>query len=253
MSIKLLRWTSGMAGDTVLKILLDSNPHLQSQNRYLSLNQGRTQIDYHFCKSFPYDQIAQMSLMDASTVDQNTLFDQLTQLEQSHVSVEWLLKTHCYFDFLYPVIDLTVPQQLMPFVVKAGLYKNSREKNFVPNYHVLTSKISDAEILYKFDCFNYAQDLLHPKKHSDQQISLINILGGFDNFKHACSQVNLFVSDSCKNYYNQWFEQNQKFMPSTKFVDLVQSNNFDYTLNDLSIEERYCLLAISGKKFKVLQ
>ena len=241
-----------MAGDTVLKILLDSDLNLQSQNRYLSLDQGRTLIDYDFCKSFKYDQIAEMSLMDTSKVNQSILFGQLAQLEQNDSSVEWLLKTHCYFDFLYPVIDITVPHQLMPFVVKAGLYKNSRAKNFVPDYHVLASKISDPDLLYKFDCFNYAQHMLQPKNYSNQQISLKSILGGFSSLKYACSQVKLTLSNSCENYYTQWLEQNQQFIPSAGFVELIQAKNFDYNNTDLCIEERYCLLALSKNKFKIL-
>jgi hypothetical protein len=242
-----------MAGDTVLKLLLDSDSNLQSQNKYIALNDGRSQIDYHYCKSFKYDQIAEMSLMHAFDVDQQTLFDQLAQLESSDVDAQWLLKTHCYFDFLYPVIDITVGHEQMPFVVRAGLHKNSRAKNLLPEYHVLISKISDPEILYKFDCFNYAQDLLRTKKYSDQQISLKNILGGWDNFVAALAQVNLTVLPKCQDYYTQWLEQNQQFMPTATFVELVQRKEFDYNLATLPMEERYCLLALAGQKFKILK
>jgi hypothetical protein len=242
-----------MAGDTVLKLLLDSDSNLQSQNRYIALNDGRSQIDYDYCKSFKYNQIAEMSLMHAFNVDQHILFDQLQQLEFSDVNAQWLLKTHCYFDFLYPVVDITVDHEQMPFVVKAGLHKNSRAKNLLPEYHVLISKISDPEVLYKFDCFNYAQDLLQPKKYSAQQIGLKDILGGWVNFVTALDKVNLNISADCQNYYNEWLAENQRFIPTTTYVDLVQCNTFDYSNTELSIEERYCLLALSEKKFKILK
>ena len=92
MSIKLLRWTSGMAGDTVLKLLLDSDLNLQSQTKYIALNDGQSQIDYQYCKSFKYDQVAEMSLMHAFDVDHTILFEQLQQLESDDMHAQWLLK-----------------------------------------------------------------------------------------------------------------------------------------------------------------
>jgi hypothetical protein len=252
MSIKLLRWTSGMAGDTVLKLLLDSDTNLQSQNKYIALNDGQSQIDYHYCKSFKYNQIAEMSLMHAFDVDQVILFDQLQQLESDDVNAQWLLKTHCYFDFLYPVVDITVNAEQMPFVIKAGLHKNSRAKNLLPNYHVLASKISDPEILYKFDCFNYAQDLLQTRNYSSDQLNLKDILSGWEDFVTALVKVNLNISAQCQIYYNQWVEENQKFMPTTAYLELIAHQNFDYNNSKLTIEERYCLLALCKQKFKIL-
>ena len=252
MSIKLLRWTSGMAGDTVLKLLLDSDANLQSQNRYIALSDGQSQIDYNYCKSFKYNQIAEMSLMHAFDVDPIVLFEQLEQLESDDVTAQWLLKTHCYFDFLYPVVDITVNAEQMPFVVKAGLHKNSRAKNLLPNYHVLASKISDPAILYKFDCFNYAQDLLQTRNYSADQLNLKHILGGWEDFVTALSKVNLNISAHCQTYYNQWLEENQRFVPSTAYLKLLEQQDFDYNNDKLTIEERYCLLALSKQKFKIL-
>jgi len=252
MSIKLLRWTSGMAGDTVLKLLLDSDPSLQSQNKYIALNDGQSQIDYQYCKSFKYDQIAEMSLMHAFDVDQTALFEQLQQLESEDVQAQWLLKTHCYFDFLYPVVDITVATEQMPFVVRAGLHKNSRAKNLLPNYHVLASKISDPVILYKFDCFNYAQNLLQTRNYSPDQLALKHILSGWEDFTAALGRVNLKISADCQTYYEQWLEENQRFMPTATYLDQVNLQNFDYNNSELTIEERYCLLALSGQKFKIL-
>lgn len=252
MSIKLLRWTSGMAGDTVLKLLLDSDANLQSQNRYIALSDGQSQIDYNYCKSFKYNQIAEMSLMHAFDVDPIVLFEQLQQLESEDINAQWLLKTHYYFDFLYPVVDITVNAEQMPFVVKAGLHKNSRTKNLLPNYHVLASKISDPAILYKFDCFNYAQDLLQTRNYSADQLRLKHILGGWEDFVTALSKVNLNISAHCQTYYNQWLEENQRFVPGTAYLKLLEQQDFDYNNNKLTIEERYCLLALSKQKFKIL-
>lgn len=242
-----------MAGDTVLKIALDSDAQLQSQNRYTNLINGQSQIDYEFCRSFEYALIADMSLMSAFEVDQSQLFEQLQQLAQANPHTQWLLKTHCYYDFAYPVIDIVIDPVHMPFVVKAGLYKNSRAKNLLPDYHVLISKITDPKVLYKFDCFNYAQDLVRPRPVSSRQISLQNILGGWQQFKQALAKVDLPCADHCEPYYTSWLDQNTQFMPSSLFADLVQQKDYDHTVQDLSIEEKYSMLALSGHKFKVLQ
>lgn len=253
MSIVLLRWKSGAAGDTVLKLLLDSNPNLHSQNKYTALVGAQSVSDISHIKSFEYDQIAEMSLMNSHIkLDQPMLFDQLRQLEQSDPQKQWMLKTHAYFNFLYPVIDIVVDHEHMPFVVKASLTKNSRAKNVVPEYHPMTSKISDPEILYKFDCFNFAKDLIQIK-YCDQQINLKEILGGWSNLVKALHRVNLNVSADCESYYNQWLKNNQQFIPSDIFLSLLQCKNFDYGHEGLTIEERYCLLALSGGKFKILK
>jgi hypothetical protein len=253
MPITLLRWKSGAAGDTVLRLLLDSDPNLHSQNKYTTLVDAQSVSDISYIKSFKYDQIAEMSLMNGHTkLDQHMLFDQLHQLEQSDPQKQWMIKTHAYFDFLYPVIDIVVDHEQMPFVIKASLTKNSRAKNRVPEYHLMTSKISDPEVLYKFDCFNFAKDLIQTK-YCDQQINLKDILGGWSNLVNALHQVNLTVSADCESYYTQWLENNQQFMPSDTFLSLLRCKNFDYDHAGLTIEERYCLLVLSGGKFTILK
>ena len=248
MPIKLLRWQSGMGGDTVLKMLLDSYQNLQSQNCYSSLHNGQTLIDPNYHQNFKYDQISQISWINFSAINKLQLFDQLRQLDQSDSTAQWMLKTHCYFDFPYPVIDIVVGPELMPFVVKASLQKNPD----ILNYHVLMSKIKDPELLYKFNCFNYAQDLLQKKPLSDQQISLQDILSGWDIVVTALRQVDLEILPKCQVYYSEWIEQNKKFMPSMVFTQLIQHKNFDYNCAGLTLEEKYCLLSLAGKKFKVL-
>ena len=253
MSIVLLRWKSGAAGDTVLKLLLDSNPNLHSQNKYTTLIGGQSDIDINYVESFEYKQIAEMSLMSSNTkLDQSTLFAQLHQLEQSDPQKQWIFKTHAYFNFLYPVIDIVVEHEQMPFVIKASLNKNSRARNRVPDYHPIISKISDSEVLYKFDCFNFAKDLLETK-YGNQQLDLKDIISGWSNLVSALNNVNLHVSSEGESYYTRWLESNQQFMPGSIFLSLLQCKNFDYNYAGLSIEERYCLLALSGDKFKILE
>jgi hypothetical protein len=61
------------------------------------------------------------------------------------------------------------------------------------------------------------------------------------------------VSDNCKEYYTNWIDQNKKFLPTNTYLTMVSKQDYDYTNPDLTIEERYCLLVLSGSSFKILQ
>ena len=252
MSITLLRWKSGSAGDTILKMLLDSNS-IQSQNRYLNYGQLRTNIDIAYVKNFRFDQIAKMSLMDFSNVDKNLLFEQLDKLYLENKDVHWLLKTHCYFDYRYPVIDIEIDKEYLPFVVKASLTKNSREVKLIPEYSTLTSKILDADLLYKFDCYNYAYDILKINNYSDKKINIESILSGWDSLLTAVTNLGLKLDSSCKDYFNTWLATNKQFMPSAEYKFKIKSCNYNIDDSIIDLVEQYCLLALSGQKFKVLK
>jgi len=251
MSITMLRWKAGAGGDTVLKLLLESDPGLHSQNKYLLQKNGKTTLDADYADSFRYNLIGKMSRGLSHEVDQDQLFYQLDQLNHEDPSKNWLLKTHCYFDFSYPVIDIVISQTLLPFVIRANLAKNSRQKNLMPDYHPMVSKIKDPGILYKFDCYNTAVDLLQVK-YSAQQLQLQDLLAGWDCFVRAIDMLSLQIDVKCRDYYNTWLQNNQQFIPSSAFVSLVASNNYNYNCKDISIEERYCLLALSKERFQLL-
>jgi hypothetical protein len=251
MSITLLRWKSGAGGDTVLKLLLASN-NLHSQNRYLSSGIDQTEIDFDYVNQFRYEHIAKMSTFDCKSVDPVLLQQQLLELEQDDPTKHWLLKCHCYFDIDYPVIDITVDLGLVPFVVKASLSKNSREKNLVPEYHPVASKITNKNVLYKFDCFSYSYDLVKNSYHVHRSLPLQHVLGGWGKLKQTLMSVGFNLNDSCQEYYQNWLDANQRYLPSKKFNLMLAVNDYDYNCPDLSIEERYCFLVMSGQKFSVL-
>jgi hypothetical protein len=253
MSIKLLRWRSGSGGDTVLKLILDSNPSIHSQNKYVTIKNGKTLIDSDYVKLFKYQQIANMSLKNATDVDLKSLVGELNSLEQDNPSINWLLKTHCYYEFPYKVIDIVVDHTTLPFVINASLSKNSRKNNAIPDYHPMIYKIKDASILYKFDCYNMIADIVNNTIVSDQKIFVKDIIGGWGSFKQSLSNVNLYISPQCQTLYNNWFADNQQFMPSQDYTRLVNEQNYDYTNSSLTVVEKYCLLGLLNKKFMVLE
>lgn len=252
MSVKILRWMLGSGGDTIINLLLNSNPNWHSQNKYCGLDNSRTAFDIEYVNAFRYDQIAKMSLVDYQSTNVSLLFEQLTQLAQEDLSKHWILKTHCYVDFTQEVIDIVIGENFLPFALTAVLAKNPRSKVKIVDYHPLASKISDPVVLYKFDCYNMAKNAISTKNFSTLQIHLGDLLKDWQQFTQALSAVNLHVGPNCQEYYERWLNANKKFLPSNTYTTLVNNKTYDYTNSLLSIEEKYCLFALSGEKFCLL-
>lgn len=250
MPVTLLRWKSGAGGDTVLKLLLDSNKDFYSQNRYTNLVQGKTVIDQDYVNNFQYSEVAKMSLAD-DNINYSLLRHQLELLNNDRKI--WLLKTHLYVEYNFNTIDIVLDKKTLPFAVKASLKKNSRQNKLLNNYHLLTKKIKDPELLYKFDCYNFAYDRANINIVSDKKITVENLLKGWHAFVLALEQFDLFISDKSKDYYEHWLSDNKQFFPSQTYVQMIENNDYNFRRNDLSIEERYCLLVLSNNKFEILQ
>lgn len=253
MSIKILRWTGGAGGDTILKLLTLSDSSLQSNTKFIdSTDDLKTHIDVPACRQFKYSQIAKMSLYDFNSVDVRLLKQQLSDFDKEHEG-DWILKSHCYgIDFEQEVIDIVPTVEYLPFVVSANVVKNSRESGFMQYEHPLVNKIKDPEILYRFDIYNIAKNNLSTSiLSSNKQIKLHDTLGGWDSFISAIKQVGLHIDAKFRNSYDAWLLANKKFIPSEKYKSLALANNLDYTSDELSLVEKYCLLAIAGGKFTV--
>lgn len=258
MPIKLLRWKSGAAGDTVLKFVLESNPDILSQVSYIDNNTfDRSTVDLEYMANFKYKEIALMSA-SYNKIDENILLHELQQLDRENKNCQWLLKTHSYINFPYSVIDIVTDSIILPFAVTAGLKKNFQDENidlnpwYDPEYNNIVRKIKDPVILYKYNCYNLAIDRISTKITNSKQIKLIDILSGWDTFLRSLNCVQLYVVDSAKNYYDTWLEKNSMFFPSKDYISLVNAKKYDYTCTKLSLEEKYCLLALAGEKFKIL-
>jgi hypothetical protein len=107
--------------------------------------------------------------------------------------------------------------------------------------------------LYKFYCFNLAKDRINFSNNFESIIALENIYSGWTIFVDTLESLNFCVSTNQKNYYEQWLNHNEQYKPSALYQKLIQEDNFDYDCTDLCIEERYCMLALSRKKFKILK
>lgn len=254
MSVTIFRWKAGSGGDTVMKLILLSNPSILSQIKYVDRNsKQRSHLDTEFSQKFEYDQITKMANPDYLDVDPTLLAQQLDNLEHSDRSQDWLLKSHCYnIKYKQKIIDIVVSPYWLPFVIAANLFKNARQLGIMADYHVMTSKIADPVVLHKFDLFNSAKNLLEDTPTSNQQLMIDDILNGWPALSAALSNLNIFISAEYQSIYDTWLDCNKCFMPSKLYQSMILDNNLDYKNSELSIAERYCLLALAGQKFKLL-
>jgi hypothetical protein len=253
--LTILRWAGGMCGDTVLNLMLLSNPHLRCQNRYLdSVDASHCVPDMLYVDKFEHGEIGKMSTKNYSQVDLELLDDQLDLLElSSSINGEhWILKSHVYHEFRYRTIDIIANTTMMPFVINANLVKNSIEYDCIFDYHPMISKIKDPHTLKKFHMFNMAKESLACKNVSNEQIDLEDILGGWSRLTDSLRRLGFEIDQKYKPMYQSWLDANQTFIPGQQYKQLVIDQNFDHSCPGLSIYEQYCLLALSGNKFKIL-
>jgi hypothetical protein len=256
MPIKFLRFKPGAGGDTILKLILTSNLHVKSQIAYVGLASGKTVLDMDALQNFRYLHIALLSL-NPYEIDKETLQNQLLHLQDENINQQWLLKSHYYEDLEYPMVDILITKNMLPFAVKGVTLKNINDPtrhNTLKNYNFLIPKIKDKKILHYFNCYNVALDIINAEKNrfKNEKILLEDILGGWESLVESLKKVNMPIAEECKPYYDQWITNNKQYKPSINYLDLVIANNFDYNHPELDIEERYCLLALAEQKFKIL-
>jgi hypothetical protein len=252
MSVKILRWPAGAGGDTLLKLAVLSDSNLSTNVKFAETdNVNRTKIDVDASNQFEYKQITKMGMYDAHTVDLQLLKQELLQFEGKHQG-DWILKSHCY-DIIFDqeVIDIVVTKDCLPFVVHASVVKNPRSAGLLQYNHPMIEKIKDQDILNKFDIFNIAKNEL-TRQYGDNHILLKDMLSGWYSYSNSTKQTGIYIDNKFEVSYNIWLDANKKFMPSEKYLSLLANNKLDYESDDLSLVEKYCLLALSGKKFRIL-
>lgn len=254
MPVTILRWHSGSAGDTVLKMLLNSNSNMISQVRFTDMSNDRSVDveDPNFFTGFQYQQLKNITGVHKFVVNNEDLQYELAHLKSTAANIHYIVKSHYYNALLDNTIDIVINDSFLPFSVKASLAKMTREQGQMIDYNELDRKIKDKKILYYYDCYNLALDRLRPNIYSKQQIDVKSILSGWESLTQALKTVNLSISENNRQYYDVWLEKNQKYIPSENYINLVESGNYDYTGPCLSIEEKYCLLALAKEHFRIL-
>lgn len=243
MTVNILRWQGGFAGDIVLKLILESNPDYKSNTIYGNIDQtnGQTQISHQqYVKE--YDKLTKISM----DVDYDKVRQELAELAQSDHC--YLIKSH-KFDFDHNnTIDIIVESELLPFVVRANIEKTS---TLTVDYNNLVNKIPNPEIKRKYSYYNLAKTFIKQPKNT-QKLNFNKIYSSWQNLQTALENLGFKLDNQFQHIHATWLQYNKKYSPSQRYLDYIGQKEYNYNDTNLDVVERYCLLALSEEKFIVL-
>lgn len=254
-NVTILRWQGGEGGDTLLKMLVGSNPELYSNISWGNITDMGKTTPIEIVSDEIFINLPSVVNIAIGSQYKNVATDDLEQniRKLKALSKNFMLKSHWYTSSMFDdiTIDLITPIEMLPFTVRALIQKTSE---YIPNYDQLRAKIKDSMMRDSYDLYNTSWDRLYNKvKYSDNQITVDTLVGGWDVLKNKLKKFNLLLDDKYKLYYEDWLDKNQQYLPSNRYKELVNACNFNYTDDQLSLAEKYCLLAMSKKKFIVLR
>jgi hypothetical protein len=253
MSLSILRWKGGYGGDTLLRLILMSHPGTHTNvvfNNKIN-NDGSQQLDFSHVVAGNITDLDRMSLNQLvyPVQDYIALSSLLHELEYSKQS--WCVKSHCYNfnEFNDITIDIVADVESLPFAVSANLTKGEIDK--LP-YNQLVSKIKNPEILNKYNTYNLAQDALNSQS-GNQYLTISNIISNWQNLCQSLEIFGITLHPTVEIIYQNWATINQQYFPSLLYQQLVRNQEYNFNDARLSMTERYCLLAVSGKQFQLLK
>lgn len=253
-NVTILRWRGGEGGDTLLNMIVGSNPNMHSNVAWSDTDlQGKTvpieiTTDHTFAELPNVVNIAIGHRFHQVSLDD--LKSSITKLKA--VPKIFMLKSHWYTSSMFNdiTIDLTTSLELLPFVIHANVHKNNHTAMYC---NQLREKIKNPNIRSCYDLYTTCWDRLYNAvEYSDHQINVETMLSGWDRLKEVLGQFGLVLNNKYKDYYNEWLDKNQQYLPSNRYKELVRTSDFSYSDSTLSLAERYCLLAMAKKKFTIL-
>lgn len=250
MSLNILRWKGGFGGDLLMKLISESSAvHTNTQFQTGLSSQGGILLDFSYLNTDRLRQIdciaAQEFIEKINTILLKQELDALVVDDQT-----WWLKSHYYKQDFYTdrIVDIVVDHGLLPFAVAANINKTT---TLEIEFNTLVSKISDPDVRYQYSIYSVAKDLVCPYT-AHRTIQLKQLLSGWDQLCQTLKLFDLTLNNKLKYLYDNWLELNYKYMPTSIYQHLVQSQHYDVGHPKLTLVERYCLLVLSGQKFQLL-
>jgi hypothetical protein len=251
MTLNILRWRGGSGGDMLLNLISNSSDVLTNTKFQSGLStQGGTILDFSHVNLDHLRQIDRIALGSKyrSTVDMELLKQELDKIIVSEQT--WWLKSHCYEQKIYTdhIIDIVVSEDLLPFAVEANINKTPTLRiDFDP----IVSKITNPSVRYQYSVYSVAKDFISPH-NTNRTIQLKQILSGWDQLTHTLKLLNIELNSTLIHLYQDWLTRNIKYVPTSTYQLLAQAQDYDINNHNLTLIERYCLLALSGRKFQLL-
>jgi len=251
MSLTILRWKGGYAGDMTLRLIMDSYPTAKTNVKFKEINEvGSIPMDISHLSTTAATELDMigLDLNDYPQFDEKKLEKELDQLVAD--TDVWYIKNHCYGveKFNKYTIDIIADELSLPFVAVACLKKC--------NPQAVDSKllkiITDQSVAEKYAMYNIIKDTQIKHDISDRQILVSSIIFNFDIFKQSLAQHGIVLTDSSENFYQQWHLLNKDYLPSQKYIEYINTKNYNFDDLTLTFYERYSLLVLANKKFIVL-
>ena len=246
----ILRWKGGAGGDILLKLISLSQSNIRTNVKFQQglTDQGAAVLDFSQLDiSKQTDLMTKLEHLDE--VDPVLLTQQVQALFAGEQT--WWLKSHYYAHNVCDqnTIDLVADLPSLPFAVAANINKT---KTLAVDFNHLVGNIRDLDLRLHYSIFSVAKDFV-AFGTKNQTITVGQLLSGWPSVKHAIKQFEVELDENLKIIYETWLSSNQEYQPSATYKYCVQSQHYDIDHPKLNLVEKYCLLAISGSKFKKLQ
>jgi hypothetical protein len=248
-SVNILRWRPGAGGDMILYYKSLCSPGSVINVDYIGIENGRTMVDIDKTLARLHSQIVKITEADQfNQVNQQLLLEEIHNIDST---LDVWLKSHYYDTVLLDsiTVDIVASELTIPFMISAGV-----DKTFNNNiqYNKLMAMIKDPQIRINYALYVLAIEAINNRVSSQQKIYVDDIINGVDSFMRVTDQVGLHLDFDLRYIYVNWLENNKKYLPSDQYQRMVADKDYDWSDTELSLAERYTLLALSGDKFRNL-
>lgn len=246
MTVRILRWKGGYAGDMVMCLMHLSGYKIVNVNFLNKISQfGRVIVDSsNVCGAL--SEIDRISLAKhfRDSLDDDRLAKEIRSLDGG-----WI-KSHYYnnsFDDI--TTDIGVDPVSLPFVMSANVYKTDtlQTQIFCP----IADRVKDADVRIKLALYNVGIDSFNTTSNAVSKISVSDLLQGWNTLCTKLDLVDIHIDPQARHFYQNWLTKNKKYFAGSHFLEAVKNPGYDPDHNDLSLAERYALLVLKGQKFQL--
>ena len=250
MSLNILRWEGGFGGDLLMKLISGSSA-VRTNTKFQDglSDQGKILLDFSHLN---LDRLKQIDCIAAqeffSKINAALLKQELDELVAG--DQPWWVKSHYYAQDFYTdhIIDIVADQEYLPFAVSANI---SKTNTIHSDFNLLVSKITNPHVRYQYSIYSVAKDFVRPCT-TTRTIQIKQLFSGWEQLKQTLKIFDVTLDDELENTYDNWLNANIKYLPSSTYQYLAQTQDYNIDHPKITLIERYCLLVLSGRKFRLL-